>query len=564
MTIATTVGTLSLTNTAGLTLSYDNHWSGDPSITFSGSQADLDAGLATAELSPGDSGGSSANVSITAMVADTDHVYLAPNQHFYEYVADPGVDWSTADTAARAMTFDGQSGYLATIPNSTVNNFVSAKIEGAQNVWFGATAYDTPGATYPRTWRWAQGVGESPLAGNVISYCDSAALNTTCDSAANAGLFSSWAWLEPNNSGSTGENRAVTNWMGGVGYWNDVPDADSMVQGYIVEFGDRAIGSTGFTGVVRASSSLPVVDVPAAPTDVRAQAGAGAATVTFDPADAHGSAVRYYTVTAMPGGRRATCPTSPCTLSGLSDRQAYTFTVTATNAQGAGPASVASGTVTPHAPPPAYVHIAPTTVAARSLTPVCSINEATVSYCAVIVYADGAVVGVGRAARKAGQRSAALPVPVALNRQGQALVARPGGAALLLRAGSLTSGSSTIRGADARTTMVAPHVALRRVYFAFDSAHLDQHAAAYLKQVSAQLGDAAGVQCSGHSDYAANNRHERALSRRRAQTVCALLTRGHHHVRARAHGDGGAHPVTTNGSARSRRANRFVAVTLTY
>jgi uncharacterized protein (TIGR02145 family) len=88
--------------------------------------------------------------------------------------------------------------------------------------------------------------------------------------------------------------------------------------------------------------------VPGAPTIGTATAGNTQATVTFTaPGSNGGSAITGYTVTSSPGGFIATGSASPITVTGLTNGTAYNFTVTATNANGTGPASSASNSVTP-------------------------------------------------------------------------------------------------------------------------------------------------------------------------------------------------------------------------
>ena len=65
-----------------------------------------------------------------------------------------------------------------------------------------------------------------------------------------------------------------------------------------------------------------------------------------------GSAITGYTVTSSPGGSDLLTTASPCTVTGLTNGTAYTFTVTATNAKGTGPASTPSTAVTPQAVAP--------------------------------------------------------------------------------------------------------------------------------------------------------------------------------------------------------------------
>jgi RHS repeat-associated protein len=89
---------------------------------------------------------------------------------------------------------------------------------------------------------------------------------------------------------------------------------------------------------------------PGAPTAVTAQAGAAQAAVAWKPpSDTGGNPLAGYLITASPGGMTVEAAPSAtgAVVNGLDPGTAYTFTVTATNKNGAGPASPASTPVTP-------------------------------------------------------------------------------------------------------------------------------------------------------------------------------------------------------------------------
>ena len=100
---------------------------------------------------------------------------------------------------------------------------------------------------------------------------------------------------------------------------------------------------TAFTVVtsVPASASAPRLHKPGAPTAVTAVALSGGAAVSWAaPASDGGTPITGYTVIASHGG--TTCTTTgatTCTLTGLTNGRLYTVHVTASNAQGPGPAS---------------------------------------------------------------------------------------------------------------------------------------------------------------------------------------------------------------------------------
>ena len=98
---------------------------------------------------------------------------------------------------------------------------------------------------------------------------------------------------------------------------------------------------------VSASAQTITPSAPSAPT---ATAGVESATVSFSAPSDNGPPITSYTVTSAPGGAQVTVGGSPLTMTGLAPRTSYTFTVTATNADGTSVASPPSAPVTVLAP----------------------------------------------------------------------------------------------------------------------------------------------------------------------------------------------------------------------
>jgi predicted RNA-binding protein with TRAM domain len=127
-----------------------------------------------------------------------------------------------------------------------------------------------------------------------------------------------------------------------------------LTNGVTYTFTVTATNAAGTGAASGPSNAVTPATVPDAPTIGTAAAGDGDATVSFTPpVDNGGSDITRYTVTATDvttpgnGGQTATGTSSPITITGLTNGDAYTFTVTATNAVGDGVASEASNAVTP-------------------------------------------------------------------------------------------------------------------------------------------------------------------------------------------------------------------------
>jgi len=95
------------------------------------------------------------------------------------------------------------------------------------------------------------------------------------------------------------------------------------------------------------SSSVTATTVPQAPSVSSVSSASTQATISFSANATGGSAITGYTVTSSPGNITQTGSSSPITVTGLTNGTAYTFTVTATNANGVSAVSSASSSVTP-------------------------------------------------------------------------------------------------------------------------------------------------------------------------------------------------------------------------
>ncbi len=130
------------------------------------------------------------------------------NGHYYEFVGN-AVTWADAFAAAQASSFNGMTGYLATVTTAAENRFASVTVAGGVLAWLGASD-DGHEGTF--TWR------DGPETGQALTYTN-------------------WNPGEPNNCCS-GENYLQTN-FGAVMGWNDHggPGTNSgQINGYLIEY----------------------------------------------------------------------------------------------------------------------------------------------------------------------------------------------------------------------------------------------------------------------------------------------------------------------------------------
>ena len=187
------------------------------------------------------------------------------------------------------------------------------------------------------------------------------------------------SWTAPSsNGGSAITSYTVTPFIGTTAQTpvtvTGSPPATSatvtgLTNGTSYTFTASATNANGASPASSPSNAVTPNNLPGAPTGVSATAGNGSATVSWTaPSNNGGSAITSYTVTPFIGTTAQTpttvsAPATSATVTGLTNGTSYTFTVSATNANGAGPASAPSNTVTPSGP---VVPGAPTGVTATA------------------------------------------------------------------------------------------------------------------------------------------------------------------------------------------------------
>ncbi|SNR54022.1 Ig-like domain-containing protein [Lutibacter flavus] len=150
--------------------------------------------------------------------------YLPSTGHYYEYISAAGITWSNAKIAAQTKDYYGLIGYLATI-----TSLEEAQLAGEQATgqgWIGGSDDDVEG-----TWKWVTGpeAGKSFWIGGI---------NGTTNGTDISPPFAYWSSNEPNdwpNSGIQGEENYAHVYDNGR--WNDYPNSNSSISGYIVEYG---------------------------------------------------------------------------------------------------------------------------------------------------------------------------------------------------------------------------------------------------------------------------------------------------------------------------------------
>jgi hypothetical protein len=248
------------------------------------------------------------------------------------YTATSSPGGLTGTGASSPITVTGlTNGTAYTFTVTATNNYGTSTASHASNTVTPTGSTPPPTATTPG----------APTIGTAVAGNAQATVSFTAPASDGGSAITSYTVTSsPDGRTGTGTGSPIT--------------VTGLTNGTAYTFTVTATNGVGMGAASAASNSVTpaaAATVPGAPTIGTAVAGNAQATVSFTaPASDGGSAITSYTVTSSPGGLTGTGTASPITVTGLTNGTAYTFTVTATNAIGTGPASSPSNSVTPAAP----------------------------------------------------------------------------------------------------------------------------------------------------------------------------------------------------------------------
>lgn len=217
--------------------------------------------------------------------------YLPSNGHYYQYIPNLGITWSSAKTLAESSIYYGLQGYLATI--TAMDEAILAGEQASGTGWIAGTDEETEGI-----WKWASG----PENGQVFW---NGGQNGSSPN------FAFWNNGEPNNTGNDEDYAHITAPGVGIpGSWNDLKiggDSNGNYQpkGYIVEYG----GTPG-DPILQISTSTTIFIPQITNTTANSACGSGSMILT---ATASGGTITWYDVSTggipLATGNTFTTPT---------------------------------------------------------------------------------------------------------------------------------------------------------------------------------------------------------------------------------------------------------------
>ena len=246
-------------------------------------------------------------------------------------------------TPTVGVTFDGQAATSITHVDDTTLIVTTPAGAGAASVAVTSNAYSTAPSSNTMSGAFTYLgsaptiTGISPASGSV-SGGDSVVISGTSLSGATGVTFGGNAAAFVVNGATQITATTPAGTAGAVDVVVQTPSGD-----------DTEIGGFTYVASVPVTPPPTPANPPAAPV---ATAGDATATVSWTAPTSSGSyPISMYQATASPGGRSCLTSTLTCTVAGLTNTTAYTFTVRALSGAGWSMPSAPSNAVTPQAPP---------------------------------------------------------------------------------------------------------------------------------------------------------------------------------------------------------------------
>jgi uncharacterized repeat protein (TIGR02543 family) len=248
--------------------------------------------------------------------------------------------------SVQAYNSSGEAVTGATCTATTLTCDVSSNLVAGSNYTFKVTATNAVGTSPASSASSSAAINAAPSAPlNVTAVASNASATASWDAPANINGsavtgYTATAYDSNNNAQGTCTTNASTLTCSVTGLTNGSP----------YTFKVSATNGIGTSAASSASSAVTPSTVPNPPTNITVAASDAAVAVSFlAPSNTGGSDILRYEVTSNPGDLTCTvnAPTRSCTIAGLTNGTAYTFTVKAINANGSSVASSASSSVTP-------------------------------------------------------------------------------------------------------------------------------------------------------------------------------------------------------------------------